>query len=70
MKVDLSDEETAALARLLRNAIDGDKFPLSPRVQGWKAILNKLRPEPPRHPPPPPKHYEPPRAGAKRRRRE
>jgi hypothetical protein len=67
MQLDLSDEETAALARLVRNAIDGDRFPLSPRVQLWKGILAKIRPEPKRAPLPPPKHYEPPRAGRRRR---
>jgi hypothetical protein len=69
MNLDLTDEETETLARLLRHAIDDDRFPLSPRVQGWKAILAKLQPPPPREPPPPPqKHYEPPRAGRYRRR--
>jgi hypothetical protein len=46
MTLDLTDEETAALARLLSSAIDGDRFPLSPRVQTLRAILNKLRPGP------------------------
>ena len=34
----MTDEETAALVRLLREAIDGDRFPLSPQVQVWRAI--------------------------------
>jgi hypothetical protein len=67
MQLDLADEETEALARLLRNAIDGDRFPLSPRVQLWQGILAKIRPEPMREPLPSPKHYEPPRAGRRRR---
>jgi hypothetical protein len=29
--LDLSDEETDLLARLLRNTIDDDRYPLSPR---------------------------------------
>jgi hypothetical protein len=69
MTLDLSDEETAALARLLTTTIDDDRYPLSPRVQTLKAILAKIRPEPVRKPLPPLKHYEPPRATAARRRR-
>jgi hypothetical protein len=67
MTIDLTDEETEALIRALRNVIDADRYPLSPRVQMWEAILAKLRPEPPRAPLPPVKHYEPPRAGRRRR---
>jgi len=67
MQLDLTDEETEALARLVRNAIDDDRFPLSPRVKLWKGILAKIRPEPMRESLPPPKHYEPPRAGRRRR---
>ena len=33
MSLDLADEETAALARLLRDTIDADRDPLSPRIQ-------------------------------------
>ena len=39
MKLDLTDEETAALARLLSETIDADRYPLSPRIQLLKAIL-------------------------------
>ena len=42
MKPDLTDEETDALARLLRNTIDADRFPFSPRVQMWKGIFEIL----------------------------
>jgi hypothetical protein len=66
---DLTDEETAALARLLSDTINGDRFPLSPRVQVLKAILTKIQPEPPREPLPPLKNYAPPRATTARRRR-
>ena len=38
MNIDLSDEETAALARLLSKTIDDDRYPLSPRIQMLKAI--------------------------------
>ena len=49
--LDLTDEETAALARLLlHNAIDGDRYPLSSRVQLLRGILAKIRSEPAREP--------------------
>jgi hypothetical protein len=69
MTPDLTDEEIAALVRLLRDAIDNDRYPLSPRVQLLKAILAKFRPEPVREPLPPLKHYAPPRATTAKRRR-
>jgi hypothetical protein len=69
MIFDLNDEETAALARLLSQTIDTNRYPLSPRIQTLKGILAKIRPEPEREPLPPLKHYEPPRATAARRRR-
>jgi hypothetical protein len=37
MHLDLSDEESAALTRLLRKAIDDDRLPLSPRIRLPKA---------------------------------
>ena len=64
MTPDLTDEETAALARLLHNAIDCDRYPLSSRVQLLRGILAKIRPEPAREPLPPPKVYAPSRAEA------
>jgi hypothetical protein len=67
MTLDLTDEETEALARLLRQTIDDDRYPLSPRIQLLKAILAKVRPEPVPAPLPPLKHYEPPRVGGRRR---
>jgi hypothetical protein len=70
MTIDLTDEETAALMRLLNKAIDADRYPLSPRIQTLKGILAKILPEPKREPLPPLKHYEPPRATAARRRRQ
>jgi len=69
MMLDLTNEETDALARLLSRTIDDDRYPLSPRIQILKDILGKIRFERPREPLPPPKHYEPPRATAGRRRR-
>jgi hypothetical protein len=67
MILDLTDEETAALAWLLTKTIDDDRYPLSARIQTLKAILGKIRPEPVREPLPPLKHYEPPRIGGNRR---
>ena len=69
MQLGLTDEETAALARLLTSTIDADRYLLSPRIQMLKGILAKIGPEPTREPLPPLKHYEPPRASAARRRR-
>jgi hypothetical protein len=69
MMLDLTDEETAALAGLLSRTIDNDRYPLSPRVQTLKAILGKLRPEPAREALPEPKYNEPPRLNRGRRRR-
>ena len=69
MTLDLFDEETDALAKLLSDAIANDRYPLSPRIQTLKAILLKIRPEPMREPPPPLKHYEPPRSTIARRPR-
>ena len=63
MMLDLTDEETDALARLLSRTIDDDRYPLSPRIQNLKGILAKLRPEPVHEPLPPLKHYEPAREG-------
>jgi len=68
MKIDLADDETEALVRLLRRTIDDDHYPLSPRIQTLKAIVGKIRPEPVREPSPPLKHYDPPRVGTRRRR--
>jgi hypothetical protein len=68
MTFDLTEEETAALARLLTNIIDADRYPLSPRIQLLKGILAKIRPESARELLPPLKRYEPPRGGRYRRR--
>jgi hypothetical protein len=80
VKPGLTDEESDALARVFRDTTDADHYPLSPRVQMWKGILTKMRPEPPQPSLAPkglePKpellpalnHYEPPRAGRYRRR--
>ena len=67
--LDLSDDEAAALVALLTRTIDGDRYPLSPRIRTLRAILAKLRPEPVHEPLPPPKVYTPPKAAAATRRR-
>jgi hypothetical protein len=66
MNLDLSDAD--AHAKLLTRAIDGHHYPISPRVQTLRALLNKLRSEPVREPMPPLKHYGPPRGSRYRRR--
>jgi hypothetical protein len=68
MDLHLSDEQAALLEKELTAIIDDDRYPLSPRIQVLREILNKLRPEPVREPLPEPKHYEPPRGGRYRRR--
>ena len=60
MMLDLTEEETDALAGLLRRTIDDDRYPLSPRVQTLKSILAKMQPEPAHEPLPPPRVYGPP----------
>jgi hypothetical protein len=42
----LTDDDRAELARFLREAIEADRYPLSPRVRRLKALLAKLRPAP------------------------
>ena len=66
--LDLSDEQTAALTRLLTKTIDDDRYPLSPRIQLLKGNLARIRSEPERPPLPPLKHYAPPRVGRGKRR--
>jgi hypothetical protein len=48
MTLDLTDNEKAALVELLRETIDRDRFPLSPRITQLRAILAKLDPPAPR----------------------
>src|ERR1051325_3564999 len=42
---DLAPEEYAEIVRLVRAAIDGDRYPLSPWAKRLKSILAKLDPE-------------------------
>jgi hypothetical protein len=69
MHLDLSDDESVALARRLRRAIDDDRYPLSPRIRMLQAILDKIEPPSVREAPPPLKVYAPPRAKPGQRRR-
>jgi hypothetical protein len=70
MMLDLTQEETDALARLLSRTIDDDRYPLSPRIAVLKEILAKLRPQPARPAAMQPlKVYAPPSMGRYRRRR-
>jgi hypothetical protein len=48
MHLELTDEQTEALIRELSQIIDGDRYPLSPRIVALKEILGMLRPEPAR----------------------
>jgi hypothetical protein len=54
MQPDLSPEDYAAIAALLRDTIAADRFPMSPRIKRWRAILNKLDPPAPKPAPFPP----------------
>ncbi len=53
---ELDDTDKAILAELLRETIERDRFPLSPRNKSFKAILAKLDPPTPR-----PEQYPPPK---------
>jgi len=48
MQLDLMDEEASALRKLLADAIEYDRYPMSPRVQALRRILAKLEPIAPR----------------------
>jgi len=39
----LTDQDRADLARILRQAIDADRYPFSPRVRRLKELLAKER---------------------------
>jgi hypothetical protein len=63
MNLDLNEVRTEVLVRELSQIIQGDRYPLSPRIVTLKEILGQLRPEPEREPLPPRRHYEPPSRG-------
>ena len=54
MQPNLTPEDYAAIAALLRDTIAADRFPLSPRMPRWKAILDKLEPPAAKREPLPP----------------
>jgi hypothetical protein len=58
MHLEQTDEQTESLIRELSKIIDGDRYPLSPRIVALKEIPGQLRPEPEREPLPPRRHYE------------
>jgi hypothetical protein len=61
MHLELTDEQTETLIRELSQTIDGDRYPLSPRIVALKEILGMMRLEPARPAPlPSRRHYEPP----------
>jgi len=51
---DLTGEERTAVLRLLRDAIENDPYPLSPRIRRLKRARDKLDPPPAETEPPPP----------------
>jgi hypothetical protein len=46
MTTNLAEQDRADLARFLREAIDADRWPLSPRVRRLKELLAKIDPAP------------------------
>ena len=52
MNLELTDEQAAALERELTAIIEGDRYPLSPRIQTLREIRNMIRPEPVTRTPP------------------
>jgi hypothetical protein len=61
--LELTDEQTDALIRELRNIIQNDRYPLSPASQFLGKILKMLRAEPELDPTPPSRNYAPPSKG-------
>ena len=47
---DLTEDEAETLIRLVRRAIDDDRYPMAPRLDPLKAILAKLEPSKPAAP--------------------
>ena len=42
MNLELSNEQTAVLEKELRDIVENDRYPLSPRILTLKEILNKI----------------------------
>jgi hypothetical protein len=49
--IDLTDDEHAAVAELIRRAIEEDRFPRAPRLDPLRSALAKLDPDAHRRPP-------------------
>lgn len=49
----LDPDDYRIVAELLRQAIDGEKYRLSPTIRRWRAILAKIEPPPAAEPLPP-----------------
>jgi hypothetical protein len=67
--IHLSGDEKRVLVAALKRAIDGGRYPLSPRIMALKSILGRLEPQKPAAPPrrPPLQYFAPPWATARRR---
>ena len=50
----IADDEVQTLIRLVRRAIDDDRYPMAPRLDPLKALLAKLDPPKPAEPLQPP----------------
>jgi hypothetical protein len=46
ISTNLTDQDRADLARFIRQTIDADRYPLSPRVRRLKELLAKIDPAP------------------------
>jgi len=44
MSANLTDRDRADLAQIRREVIEADRYPFSPKVRRWKALLSKLDP--------------------------
>ena len=64
----LTDDERTALVALLRRTLDQARYPLAPRWDVLRAILDKLDPPAPPTEPPPSRSGLTPRVGRGRRR--
>ena len=70
MRLELNDDQTAALERELVNIVQNDPLPPQFTHVALTEILGQLRPEPARRAPlPPQRHYETPSKGRYGRRR-
>lgn len=54
-KIDLTDDELAAVVASVRRTLDEDRYPLAPRLKPLRAALAKLDPASAPKPPPQPK---------------